>query len=93
VKIVGIFLDRRARFAIILYTKDNDIRPVAPLIERGRLTLDMLRANPVDHRRHSLKTRRPVVSRKAIKQPGFAMHWPRCHDRAWPNQQLVFIEF
>jgi hypothetical protein len=31
--------------------------------------------------------------RKAIKQLGFAMRWPRCDDRARSNQQLVFIEF
>jgi hypothetical protein len=35
----------------------------------------------------------PIVSGNAIKQPGFAMHWPRCDDRGWSNGQLVFIEF
>jgi hypothetical protein len=29
VKIVGIFLDRRARFVIIIYNKDDDIRAAA----------------------------------------------------------------
>jgi hypothetical protein len=46
VKIVGIFLDRRACFAIIIYNKDDDIGPAAPVIEPGGLAPDMLRLRP-----------------------------------------------
>ena len=41
----------------------------------------------------TIKNAVPFVSGNAIKQPGFAMHWPRCDARARSNHQLVFIEF
>jgi len=40
-----------------------------------------------------LKARRLIVPGNAIKQPGFAMRWPRCDAMAPSNQQLIFIEF
>jgi hypothetical protein len=44
VNIVGIFLDRRTCFVIIIYNQDDDIRAAAPVIEPGGPTLDILRA-------------------------------------------------
>jgi hypothetical protein len=105
VKIVGNFFDRRAGFVIIIYNRNDDIRAAVPVVEPAVLNLDMLRPRRsviADDRverpefscrsMRSSKTRRPLTSRNAIKQPRCAARRARCNAGTRSNQQLVFIE-
>jgi hypothetical protein len=88
-----------------LYNKNDDIPAAPPMVKPAGLNLDVLRPrrSPIADDRverpefscrsmRSSKTRRPVTSRNAIKQPEFATRRPRCDARVPTNQQLVFIE-
>ena len=102
-KIVGIFLDRRARFVIIIYNKDDDIRAAAPVAKPAGPNLDMLR--PRRSAIASDRVERPELSRSkyaivenaaphriAQSDQAARVRYARCDARRQPNQQLVFIE-